>query len=414
MKILLVGSGGREHAIAWKLSQDERVEKIFVAPGNAGTQLENKCENIIANDNDELLKFAIKNKIDLTIVGPEQPLEKGIVDLFRNNNLKIFGPNKNSAQLETSKSFAKEFMIRNKIATAKYEKFSDYEKAKEYINNVSFPIVIKADGLAAGKGVVICKEKSEALDALKKFMVDDIFAGGGKLVVVEEFLEGVEASIICACDNYFIAPFISCKDHKTIYENNRGPNTGGMGVISPNPYFTKKIEKKFNKKILKPTIKGLQKDGIAYSGFIFFGVMITKKECKLLEFNVRMGDPETQSILSLMKTSLLNVILASLDNKLSSIKIEWLEQYCINVVLASLGYPGKYKTGYEIKVDKNLKSKIFYAGAIRKKSKTITSGGRVLSVVSNHENKFNAIQQVYEDIEKVNFKNKVYRKDIGQ
>jgi phosphoribosylamine--glycine ligase len=411
MKILLIGSGGREHALAWKLTQNKEVEKIFVCPGNAGTQILNKCVNVSLKDNEAMLDYALVNKIDLTIVGPEQPLVDGIVNLFEKHNLKIFGPDKFSAQLEGSKVFSKHFMKKFGIATATYKSFKKPDLAKKYLNTVAYPIVIKASGLAAGKGVNICFNKQQAIKTVDDFMVDDIFKGAGEQIVVEEYLCGVEASIICVTDSKTIVPLISAKDYKTINENNKGPNTGGMGSICPNPYVTKDVMEDFKVNIMDKTLEGIKKTKMNFKGFVFFGVMITNKGCKLLEYNVRMGDPECQSIMMMMDFDLVKMIQACLDKRLSSFKMNWYKGYAINVVLTSGGYPGKYNIDEQIKINGN--PQIFFAGAKIVNNKLLTNGGRVLSVFERGNSLNEAIKQVYQSATKVKFKKMHYRKDIG-
>ncbi|WP_317310053.1 phosphoribosylamine--glycine ligase [Clostridium thermobutyricum] len=413
MKILLVGSGGRESAIAFKIAQNEKVEKIYVAPGNGGTATYKKCENVNLTDIDELLVFAKNNKIDLTVVGPEEPLTNGIVDKFKSEGLKIFGPDKKGAELEGSKSFSKDFMKKYGVSTAEYEVFYDHKKAKEYLENCNYPIVIKADGLAAGKGVVICEEKKTALETIDLFMINDIFKGSGKKVVIEEFLEGIEASILSITDGKRIIPFLSAKDHKQIFDGNKGPNTGGMGVVCPNPYVTEEVLKDFYENIMDKTLIGIQKEEMDFKGIIFFGIMITKNGVKLLEYNVRMGDPETQSVLSLMKTDLLDLIEKAIEGKLDDVEVEWEEGYCVNVVLSSKGYPGKAETGYEINIDNEEISNIFIAGAKLEDGKLITTGGRVLSVVGKGKTLNEAKNNAYKIREKVNFFGAYCRSDIG-
>ena len=413
MKILLVGSGGRESAIAFKIAQNEKVEKIYVAPGNGGTAKYKKCENVNLTDIDELLVFAKNNKIDLTVVGPEEPLTNGIVDKFKSEGLKIFGPDKKGAELEGSKSFSKDFMKKYGVSTAEYEVFYDHKKAKEYLENCNYPIVIKADGLAAGKGVVICEEKKTALETIDLFMINDIFKGSGKKVVIEEFLEGIEASILSITDGKRIIPFLSAKDHKQIFDGNKGPNTGGMGVVCPNPYVTEEVLKDFYENIMDKTLIGIQKEEMDFKGIIFFGIMITKNGVKLLEYNVRMGDPETQSVLSLMKTDLLDLIEKAIEGKLDDVEVEWEEGYCVNVVLSSKGYPGKAETGYEINIDNEEISNIFIAGAKLEDGKLITTGGRVLSVVGKGKTLNEAKNNAYKIREKVNFFGAYCRSDIG-
>lgn len=413
MKILLVGSGGREHALAWKLGKSPKVEKIYVAPGNGGTAKENKCENIELTKICDLLNFAKNNNIDLTVVGPEEPLINGIVDAFKEEGLKIFGPDKAGAMLEGSKSFSKDFMKKYGVKTADYEVFYDYEEAKSYLENCKYPRVIKADGLAAGKGVVICENKNQAIETLDLFMIDDVFNGAGKKIVVEEFLQGIEASILSVTDGKVILPFLSAKDHKQIFDGNKGKNTGGMGVISPNKYVTEEVLADFYENILEKTLIGIREEGFDFKGVIFFGIMITEEGAKLLEYNVRMGDPETQSVLSLMESDLVDIILNALDEKLNETTIKWNEGYCVNVVLSSKGYPEAYEKGYEISIDESLKGEYFIAGAKKEGDTLVTSGGRVLSVVGKGKTLEEAKENAYKNIEKVNFEGMYFRKDIG-
>jgi len=405
MKLLLIGSGGREHSLAWKLAKSEKVEKIFVAPGNGGTAIENKCENINITDIDELVKFAQKEIIDITIVGPEDPLTKGIVNEFKKEGLKIFGPAENGAQLEGSKSFSKEFMKKYGVKTAEYETFTNVDEALKYLETCPYPTVVKADGLAAGKGVAICANKEEAIEAVKSYMIDDIFNGAGQKIVIEEFLEGVEASILSITDGKTIIPFISGKDHKQIFDGGKGPNTGGMGVLAPNPYVTEDVMKDFEDNIMANTLTGIREE--------VFGIMITEKGTYLLEYNVRMGDPETQSVLYLMESDLVEVIEAALREELDKITIKWKDGVCINVVLASGGYPGEFVKGYEISIDEKVKDKVFLAGAIAKDGILKTNGGRVLSVIGTGKNVEEARNEAYENIKYVTFKDAYCRTDIG-
>ena len=413
MKLLLIGSGGREHAIAWKLAKNEKVSKIFVSPGNGGTAILDKCENIDITDIDELVVFAKGNNIDLTVVGPEEPLTKGIVDLFKEEGLKIFGPDKRGAELEGSKSYSKDFMKKYGVKTAEYEVFYNSDKALSYLENCEYPIVIKADGLAAGKGVSICETREEAKSTIKSFMIDDIFSGAGNKVIIEEFLEGVEASILSITDGKTIIPFLSAKDHKQIFNDGKGPNTGGMGVLAPNPYVTDKVQKDFEENIMNKTLEGIKKEGFDFKGIIFFGLMITKKGTYLLEYNVRMGDPETQSVLYLMESDLLELIEAALDEKLENKEVLWNNGTCINVVLASKGYPGAFKKGYEINIKEEIKDKVFLAGAKLENGVLKTNGGRVLSVIGTGETVEEARKEAYKNIESINFTDKYYRDDIG-
>lgn len=412
MKILVIGNGGREHAIAWKMALSPIVDKIYCAPGNGGTHLEDKCENVNLDTIDELLNFAKEEKIDLTVVGPEAKLVDGIVDVFKENGLKIFGPSKAAAELEGSKAFAKAFMKKYGVKTAAYEVFENVEEALGYAKKCPYPIVIKADGLAAGKGVVICNTQQEADNTLKDFMVNDVFKGSGKKVVMEEFLDGVEASILSVTDGNVIVPFISAKDHKQIFDEDKGPNTGGMGAIVPNPYCTEDVIKEFNETMLKPTLTGIKEEKMDYCGVIFFGLMITKKGTYLLEYNVRMGDPETQAVLPMLETDLTEIILAAIDGKLNDVEIKWKKGGACCVVLASKGYPGSYETGKTIEI-KGKDNKVFIAGAKYQEDSLKTSGGRVMSIVSTGDTVEEAIKNTYSDIKNVSFDGMYFRKDIG-
>lgn len=413
MKILLIGSGGREHAMAWKMAQSKKVEKIYVAPGNGGTAIENKCENVNLTEIDDLIKFAKDEVIDLTVVGPEDPLTKGIVNEFQKAGLKIFGPSKNGAMLEGSKSFSKDFMKKYGVKTAEYATFNDVSKALEYLNTCTYPTVVKADGLAAGKGVIICQNKEEAVNAVNECMVNDKFGNAGNTIVIEEFLEGVEASILSITDGKTIIPFLSGKDHKQIFDGGKGPNTGGMGVMAPNPYVTEDVMKDFEENIMANTLKGIREEGFDFKGIIFFGIMITKKGVYLLEYNVRMGDPETQSVLYLMESDLVELIEAALNENLDKTEVKWKKGVCINVVLASKGYPGKFTKGYEITIDEKVRDKVFLAGAKFEDGVLKTNGGRVLSVIGCGADVNEARKEAYENIKYVNFKDSYCRTDIG-
>ena len=413
MKLLLIGSGGREHALAWKMAQSPKVEKIFVAPGNGGTAIENKCENVNITEIKDLIDFAVKENIDLTVVGPEDPLTKGIVNEFKKAGLKIFGPAQNGAMLEGSKSYSKDFMKKYNVKTAEYATFTNVDEAIKYLDVCSYPTVVKADGLAAGKGVIICQNKEEAIDAVKTCMINDAFGDAGKTIVIEEFLEGVEASILSITDGKTIIPFLSGKDHKQIFDGGKGPNTGGMGVMAPNPYVTEDVLKDFNENIMKNTLTGIQEEGFDFKGIIFFGIMITKKGVYLLEYNVRMGDPETQSVLYLMESDLVELIEAALNEELDKTEVKWKDGVCINVVLASKGYPGKFTKGYEIKIDDEVKDKVFLAGAKFEDGVLKTNGGRVLSVIGCGDTVEDARKEAYENIKHVTFKDSYCRTDIG-
>ncbi|ALP89889.1 phosphoribosylamine--glycine ligase [Clostridium butyricum] len=413
MKILLIGSGGREHTLAWKMAQSRKVEKIFVAPGNGGTAIADKCENINITDMDELIKFAKKECIDLTVVGPEDPLTNGIVNKFKKEGLKIFGPAENGARLEGSKSFSKDFMKKYGVKTAEYATFTDASEALKYLETCEYPTVVKADGLAAGKGVIICENKEEAVVAVNECMVDEKFGIAGNKIVIEEFLEGVEASILSITDGKTIIPFLSGKDHKQIFDGGKGPNTGGMGVMAPNPYITEEAMKDFEENIMAKTLYGIREEGFDFKGIIFFGIMITKKGVYLLEYNVRMGDPETQSVLYLMESDLVELIEAALREELDKTTVKWKDGVCINVVLASKGYPGDFVKGYEITIDEKVKDKVFLAGAKFEDGVLKTNGGRVLSVIGCGKDIEEARKEAYDNIKYVNFKDSYCRTDIG-
>lgn len=412
MKILIVGSGGREHAIAWKVAQNASIEKVYCAPGNGGTAVENKCENVNIEDINKLADFAVEKNIDLTIVGPEVPLMDGIVDKFKSLGLKVFGPDAKAAMLEGSKAYSKDFMKKYNVKTAAYEVFEDKDKALAYLKSCEYPTVIKADGLAAGKGVVICESYEQAEETVIEFMVKDIFKGSGKKLVIEEFLEGPEASILSITDGEVILPFISAKDHKQIFDGGKGPNTGGMGVICPNPYCTEEVLEAFNKNILEPTLKGMKEENLDFAGIIFFGIMITKKGPYLLEYNMRFGDPETQAVLPVMKSDLVDLIFASLDKKLSSFDLTWNAGASCCVVAASAGYPGKYETGLEITgMDKA--NRVFAAGVKYEDGILKTNGGRVLCTQALGNTLEEARKNAYDDLKNVNFKGVYCRRDIG-
>ncbi|WIF94001.1 phosphoribosylamine--glycine ligase [Caminicella sporogenes] len=415
MKILVVGSGGREHTIVWKLSQSPKVSKVFCAPGNAGIAQIADVVNISDTDIDGLLSFAKDKGIDLTVVGPEAPLVNGIVDRFQREGLKIFGPNKDCARLEGSKSFAKNFMIRHNIPTAKYKEYTDVNEAIKDIGIFGFPIVIKADGLAAGKGVVIAKNGKEALNALEMIMKERKFGEAGSRVVIEEFLDGIEASILCFVDGKTIVPMVSAQDYKKAFDDDKGPNTGGMGTYSPSILFDEELKKKIEVDILKSFIKGLRDDGLDYKGIIFIGLMIANKSPKVLEFNVRFGDPETQVVLTRLETDLVEIIESILDGRLDKQEIKWSDKKAVCVVLASKGYPEKYEKGKIINGLKNINDcLVFHAGTKFDGENIVTNGGRVLGVVALGNSIREAREIVYKNIDKIDFEGKQYRKDIGK
>lgn len=414
MKILVVGNGGREHAIAWKLSESSKVSHIYCAPGNGGTFMEDKCENVNISSNEELLRFALENSIDLTVVGPEAYLCDGIVDLFKSNNLKIFGPSKEAAKLEGSKSIAKEFMKKYGVKTASYEAFNSAEKALEYVKTAKYPIVIKADGLAAGKGVVVAENKETGIETINDFMVKDTFNGAGREIIIEEFLTGVEASILSITDGRTIIPFISSKDHKAIFDGNKGPNTGGMGAIAPNPYCTKEVLLEFEKKIMEPTLKGIKNEKLDYVGIIFFGIMINETGVYLLEYNVRMGDPETQVVLPLLENSLLDLIEAAIEIRLREKVVNFKNKVACCVISSSAGYPGEYLKGQSIEGIQESKEKVFIAGAVKLEKKIISNGGRVLGVTAMGDTLKEARDNAYGALSHVKFNGMYFRTDIGK
>ena len=416
MKVLVIGSGGREHAMAWKLSQSNKVNSVFVAPGNGGTHLNPKFKNIDLVDINLLADFAIEEKIDLTVIGPELPLSKGIVDLFRSKHLNIFGPTQKAAQLESSKDFAKDFMYRHKIPTAKYKTFKMPDEAHRYIDEEGAPIVIKADGLASGKGVIVAMTLKEAHDAIDFMLVDNRFGDAGAKVVIEEFLEGEEASFMVICDGKTILPLATSQDHKRLLDHDMGPNTGGMGAYSPAPIVTDEIYSKVMKEIIYPTIHGMANDGIPFTGFLYAGLMITKKgEVKTLEYNCRMGDPETQPILMRLKSDFFEMLYKSSTGHLDSTEIEWDKRTALAVVLASAGYPEAPKLNDEIHIEDRVisDSYIFHAGTIFRDNKLLTSGGRVLAVTALGDSVKEAQSKAYETINTVKFNGAQYRKDIG-
>jgi len=414
MKVLIIGSGGREHALVSAVAENSSVEVVFCAPGNGGTHRENKCENINITKIDELLSFALENRIDITIVGSEEFLVQGIVDKFKENGLKILGPSHKAARLEGSKAYSKEFMKKYGIKTAAYEVFENANEATEYLKKCEYPIVIKADGLAAGKGVVICKDFTEAKTSINDFMVLDIFKGSGKKIVIEEFLDGVEASILSITDGKIILPFISSKDHKQIYDGDKGPNTGGMGAIAPNPYCNKKVLEEFQKQILEPTLVGIKQEALDYKGIIFFGIMITIKGVYLIEYNARLGDPETQAVLPLMKSDFMELVISAIEGELVNFDLEWKAGYSCCVIAASKGYPGSYNTGFEISQSSKLQGKLFLAGAKEEDNILRTAGGRVLGITAFAETLEGARDIAYADMKKIKFQGMYYRTDIGK
>lgn len=419
MKLLVVGSGGREHAIVWKLAQDDRVTKIYAAPGNGGTANENKCENINIkyNDIDALIEFAKSNNIDLTIVGPEEPLSNGIVDRFESEGLKIFGPNKAAAQMEASKSFAKDVMKCAGIKTAGYEEFNNYDDAVKFLQEKGTPIVIKVDGLAAGKGVTVAFSMEEALDALKEIYINNTFGKNNTKVVIEDFMEGEEATYLAITDGVNIIPLSVSQDHKRVYDNDEGPNTGGMGAYTPAPIVDSSKMERVTNEIAKPMIDELRKRGIIYKGVIYAGLMIKDDSIKVVEFNCRFGDPECQVVLSRVKSGLLDALLGSSNGSIDNVKMETENKTSVCVILISGGYPKSYNSGYKITgiedADKIENIKVFHAGTKKENDSIVTNGGRVLCVTAMDDTLKTAIDRAYSGVEKISFTNMQYRKDIG-
>ncbi|MDC3150464.1 phosphoribosylamine--glycine ligase [SAR86 cluster bacterium] len=418
MKILVIGSGGREHAIVWKLAQSDLCEKVFVAPGNAGTADEPKTENIDLNaeDLESLLAFAKNKEIDLTIVGPEAPLVLGLIDLFEKNNLLCLGPNKLAAQMEGSKIFMKDVLKKGNIPTATYEVFTNPESARKFLETCDIPIVLKADGLAAGKGVIVAFSRDEALEALNSLMVEQKLGTAGDNLVIEEFLKGEEASFIVLCDGKNVISLASSQDHKQRDEGDKGPNTGGMGAYSPAPLITKELNEEIMKDIIHPTLAELKRRNIDYKGFLYAGLMINEQKIKVLEYNCRFGDPETQPILMRMKSDFLSLCLKAAKQELKGVQIDWDDRFALGVVMASKGYPEKYETGFPISGlnGENETTKVFHCGTKIEGEKILSNGGRVLCVTGLGGNLDTAFKNAYETTSKISWDGAFYRKDIGK
>ena len=420
MKVLLVGSGGRENAIAWKLSLSPRVQKIYIAPGNGGTALEDKCENIAVNADDlqGLLTFACQNDIDYTVVGPEIPLSLGIVDLFEANGLKVFGPCQAAAQIEASKAFAKELMTVAGVPTAEYKEFKKADEAKRYVQEQGTPIVIKADGLAAGKGVTVAMTEQEALDAIDDILVKKIFGVASAKVVIEQFLTGQEVSYLVMTDGRTVVPLASTQDHKAVYDGDKGPNTGGMGAYSPAPVLADEQYAKVTDIVIRPVLDEFRKRDITYKGILYAGLMVSESgDIKVIEFNCRFGDPETQVLLPKMSSDLNDHFMAVIEDRLDKEKVTWSDGSVATVVLASEGYPGDYANGYEITgivdAQKVEGVKVFHAGTAVKDGKLVTAGGRVLNVTAQGKDLRDALKRIYTAIDSISFQGMHYRKDIG-
>lgn len=415
-KILVVGGGGREHALIWKLSLSPEVSKLYCAPGNAGIARLATCVPLRTEDINELATFAEKEAIDFTMVGPELPLTLGIVDVFRERGLAVCGPDARAAELEASKSFAKDFMKKYRIPTADYQTFSSSEEAAQYVRTRGAPLVIKADGLAAGKGVILAKTEKEALDAIDLIMVRKAFKHSGDKVVVETLLEGEEASFIVFTDGKSVVPLPTSQDHKAVYDGDQGPNTGGMGAYSPAPVVTPDLSEKIMRTVMVPTVRGMAAEGRTYRGILYAGLMIKEGEPQVLEYNVRLGDPETQPLLVRMRSDLLPVLEATTRGTLAEVKVDWDERPAACVVMASAGYPGDYETGKEVfglEAPPREEVQVFHAGTVAKDGKTLTSGGRVLGVTALGATLEAAISNAYEAVAKITWEGMHFRRDIG-
>ncbi len=417
MKVLVIGGGGREHSLVWKIAQSPEVSKIFCAPGNPGISELAECINITADQTSLLCEFAVKEDIGLTVVGPEAPLVDGIVDVFSKHNLKVFGPDQKAAILEDSKVFSKLLLRKHGIPTADFKCFDDHSQARHYVLSRGAPIVVKADGLSKGKGVFVCKTNDDALLAIDSIMKDRVFGNAGDQVVIEECLIGEEVSLLAFTDGRTIVPMESSQDHKTVYDGDEGPNTGGMGAYSPVPIMTSELYRGVEKNILVPTVHAMNKEGRPYKGVIYIGLMITSAGPMVLEFNVRFGDPEAQVILTRMKSDIVPIMLATISGDLDNVDLEWLPQASVCVVMASGGYPGQYDNGKEIKGLDSLKNQegisVFHAGTKSENEKIVTNGGRVLNVVACGRDIKEAQKKVYEAVSKISFDGAHYRRDIA-
>jgi phosphoribosylamine--glycine ligase len=423
MNVLVIGGGGREHALAWKLAASEKVQHVYVAPGNGGTALDKRLTNVPITDLEQLADFAVAQKVGLTVVGPEAPLSQGVVDVFRARGLRVFGPTKAAAQLESSKAFAKDFMKRHGIPTAAYETFTDPAAAHAYVDQIGAPIVVKADGLAAGKGVVVAMTLQEAHEAVR-FMLEDNTLGvqhnaGGARVVIEEFLQGEEASFIVLCDGKNVLPLATSQDHKRVGDGDTGPNTGGMGAYSPAPVVTPNVHARAMHEIILPTMAGMAKDGIPFTGFLYAGLMIDANgQPKTLEFNTRMGDPETQPIMMRLKSDLVDVLAHACDGTLDKVELNWDRRFALGVVMAAAGYPaaprkGDAITGLPADAAGTEDAVVFHAGTAAQGSQLVTSGGRVLCVTALGDSARAAQHRAYEVLQDIRFDGAIFRSDIG-
>lgn len=416
MRILVVGKGGREHAICWKLSFSNEVSKIYAAPGNAGIAELAEVVNIGTDDLKSLAEFAMNNSIDLTVVGPESPLTLGIVDEFESRGLRIFGPSKKASVIEGSKAFAKDFMQRYHIPTASFKIFSEHFEALDFVKSAGYPLVVKADGLAAGKGAIICQSSDDACNAVEKLMVQKMFGSAGMKLVIEEYLEGEEVTLMAFTDGKNIVPMVPSQDHKRVFDGDRGPNTGGMGAYAPAPLIDQKMMKTVNDLILEPTIRGLAAEGRTYRGVLYVGLMITDRGPKVLEYNCRFGDPETQAVLPLLETDLAAIFADIAEGFIHPDDVKWSDKAAACIVLASGGYPENYQSGFPINGLENIKKGeglVFHAGTVAKDGKFYTAGGRVLGVTGIGQNLKEALHNAYRCVDKISFEGMHYRKDIG-
>lgn len=417
MKVLVIGNGGREHAMCWKLAQSPKLTKLFVAPGNAGMEEMAHIVDIAAKDQESLLKFCKRESIELVVVGPEAPLTEGIVDRFEKEGIKTFGPSRFAAQLEGSKAFTKEMMKKLAIPTAEFEVFTAADKAMDYIARKGVPIVIKVDGLAGGKGVSVVTSKPKAMEAVHLYMVKKVFGKAGEKIVIEECLEGQEASVICVTDGTTVKLLASSQDHKRIFEGDHGPNTGGMGAYSPTPVVTEEVEKQVFERVFIPVVNEMKSLGHPFKGFLYAGIMMTGDGFRVLEFNVRLGDPEAQVILPRLKNDFLELVLAAVEGGLSGVNLQWTDEDCVCVVVASQGYPDEYEVGKKIAGLSSAKDSpgihVFHAGTKRQNGDFVTAGGRVLNVVGCGRGMFEALSRTYHAVDKIFFDNMYYRKDIG-
>ncbi len=417
MKVLVVGSGGREHALVWKIVQSPKIDKVYCAPGNGGISAIAECVPIKAMDIDGVINFSKEKEIDMVVVAPDDPLAAGMVDALENAGIRAFGPNKAAATIEGSKAFAKNLMKKYNIPTANYEVFENSADAIRYLQNQQYPLVVKADGLALGKGVIIAQNFSEAKEAVESIMEDKVFGEAGNKVVIEEFLVGPEVSMLAFTDGKSIKTMVSSQDHKRALDNDQGLNTGGMGTFSPSRIYTEEIDSYCMEKIYKPTIEAMEKEGRKFKGVLYFGLIITKDGPKVLEYNARFGDPETQVVLPRLNTDIIDIFDAIIDERLDEVEISWNDNACVCVIMASGGYPKEYKTGYEISgladAERDANVVVFHAGTKREDGKYYTAGGRVLGVTAMESNLDEAIKKAYEGVGKIQFQDMHYRKDIG-